>query len=835
MAEPSQQQHQQQQQQQQRPHGHAAGAPRSARPHREWASASLTFAGAQHIVTAATSPASSTQPPPLPSHKRPGGLDAPPPAPPADQGGAPRALARSAVLPAHLGAWGRGRGRSESSPLRRLGPGTRKFTLTASALKTMRRKRTGEEDVFETKPQLRRSKSEECIHTWDLCFVYPAMCGVVLTSAMLERESSGPLERPMAAEQKQKQQQQQSPSAIDDFRRRDSVAFPETAQPAAAGGPRTPVSPAGTARVNGTAELVVRQVFMPFASEDAMRDYISTVMLTHHYVFGTRELIQDLIRGYVSPASVLVAPPPQERMGFVSEDTRVRVLRCLLRWAKWHDEYPTDAKCIEAVVDFLTTKALAHHDPLCRELKKRLERPLALFFEKDNAPEANPLILQLKKLSMESEAELEWPDGDTGSGSPSPVPPGERKRKNSLIASREDVAADVEVKSLAPETDQTIKLRAFVTAYDKRRNECTPEALAAFWMSSPLARSKQKGFKTFRHCFHEAAMDQLKLTKDKVLELGAALAEQKVIRGLHDKKQPFEEGDFTFYFSKKKCKDALAFPDSHIPNGALKEMSFTDIHPLEIARQLSLVEQDIIHAIRVTELSKMAWMQKDEAQRKAEAPNVLRYIAESDKISMWVSAEVVFTANLKQRASILARFIDVAQYCYQMKNWNGMMEVLIGLQHPSVSRLVHTWELLPKSSQVAFANMAKLASPDHNYSQWRELTADVISQPSLPYLALWLKDLFFIEEGNPLFTPAGSNIVNIEKLRLLGRVFETFLLMKQNLFRFKPVPPIMEFLRNGVIRVQDSKILFKSSQDCEPRESAAQAKAHHNKRLASIL
>lgn len=85
-----------------------------------------------------------------------------------------------------------------------------------------------------------------------------------------------------------------------------------------------------------------------------------------------------------------------------------------------------------------------------------------------------------------------------------------------------------------------------------------------------------------------------------------------------------------------------------------------------------------------------------------------------NRISNWVAAEVVMTADFNQRCSKVRKFILTAmvfflpalpstfkltlallsQECYKLNNFNGALAVIAGLNNSSVHRLRRTWEVL---------------------------------------------------------------------------------------------------------------------------------------------
>lgn len=87
-----------------------------------------------------------------------------------------------------------------------------------------------------------------------------------------------------------------------------------------------------------------------------------------------------------------------------------------------------------------------------------------------------------------------------------------------------------------------------------------------------------------------------------------------------------------------------------------KVHTIEDIHPKEMARQITLLASDIYKKIRVAELLKQAWSKKD---KEKNAPNVLHLINRFNKTSLWVASMCVLPETVPARASTISYFIKV--------------------------------------------------------------------------------------------------------------------------------------------------------------------------------
>lgn len=79
--------------------------------------------------------------------------------------------------------------------------------------------------------------------------------------------------------------------------------------------------------------------------------------------------------------------------------------------------------------------------------------------------------------------------------------------------------------------------------------------------------------------------------------------------------------------------------------------------PLELARQWTLLDQEVYSAIRASELLNQAW---NKPTLKHRSPRLLTMIKRFNQLSMFVAGEIVRVENLKERAKIYQRWIDTA-------------------------------------------------------------------------------------------------------------------------------------------------------------------------------
>lgn len=246
----------------------------------------------------------------------------------------------------------------------------------------------------------------------------------------------------------------------------------------------------------------------------------------------------------------------------------------------------------------------------------------------------------------------------------------------------------------------------------------------------------------------------------------------------------------------------------HLGNGNL---GLLDVHPDEMARQMTLVECAFYMRIKSWECLNQAWTKEDKIER---APNIMAMTERFNKVSAWVVTELVTEKDDTTRVARLQRLIEVAHACCAQNNFHGGMEILSGLLTAAAHRLKHTWAVLSPKVQGLFESIKTTLSSEKNYQTLRTHLR-TMSGPCIPYLGMFLTDLTFIEDGTPNELPGG--LINFAKRRSLAQVIREIQQFQQCPFNFEAVPAIQKILENAKPLSTDDA--YKLSLEIAPRGS----------------
>ncbi|KAJ5066070.1 guanine nucleotide exchange factor [Anaeramoeba ignava] len=240
----------------------------------------------------------------------------------------------------------------------------------------------------------------------------------------------------------------------------------------------------------------------------------------------------------------------------------------------------------------------------------------------------------------------------------------------------------------------------------------------------------------------------------------------------------------------------------------VRKLTFMDIHVVELARQLTLQSQKLFSKVKIRELMKMAWTDKN---KKETAPHVVKLIQRFNNLSDWTTTEILKETTDNKRIKIVSRFIKIAHRLFEMQNFNDMMALMSGMQISPIHRLKKMWERIPEKQMTIFKQLDELTNALSGYKRLRDKMLRC-SLPLIPYLGVYLADLAFIEEL-PDFLSA--NLINWAKKRRLYTTIKTIQTYQSVKFNFLFISDISQFL-DSVTVIRNENVHWDLSVKIEP-------------------
>ncbi|PAA50331.1 hypothetical protein BOX15_Mlig000650g1 [Macrostomum lignano] len=167
-----------------------------------------------------------------------------------------------------------------------------------------------------------------------------------------------------------------------------------------------------------------------------------------------------------------------------------------------------------------------------------------------------------------------------------------------------------------------------------------------------------------------------------------------------------------------------------------REFNIMTLHPLELARQITLYMFSLYMRIEPWELVTGDWMKTKEKQLRA--PNVHNLIRYTNRLTWWCCLNVLKTNHLEERRCVLLRIYEIMKYFRSLNNFLGLAALDSVFVNSSIQyiRLQHTWKLIKNGKDNKFLEQVQeLVSNGNTMRQYDELlrTLDTACVPNLRY------------------------------------------------------------------------------------------------------
>lgn len=218
------------------------------------------------------------------------------------------------------------------------------------------------------------------------------------------------------------------------------------------------------------------------------------------------------------------------------------------------------------------------------------------------------------------------------------------------------------------------------------------------------------------------------------------------IRKLIHHKRTSQSNDFEFMPSKEPPPILwwIAGPNEY------KKFDILTLHPIEFARQLTLIEFDLFRAIKPSELIDVRDLgvksRKDDKYESS--PNLRKMTRHFTLISYWVRKCIVETEDFDKRSAIYNRSVEIMGVLRELNNFSGLLSIGSAIESAPIMRLSHTCKTLSSVNAKILDDYREL---NENHQQKLQRDLKKCNPPCIPYLGSYQTKLIHAKEGNKTF------------------------------------------------------------------------------------
>ncbi|CAL1528441.1 unnamed protein product [Lymnaea stagnalis] len=250
--------------------------------------------------------------------------------------------------------------------------------------------------------------------------------------------------------------------------------------------------------------------------------------------------------------------------------------------------------------------------------------------------------------------------------------------------------------------------------------------------------------------------------------------------------------------------------------------------PLVLAQQLTHIELERLSMIGPEEFVQAFTKERLNSdviniQDIKTTHNLESYVQWFNRLSYLVASEITSHIKKKNRVKMIEYFIDVAKECINIGNFNSLMAIIAGMNLSPVTRLKKTWA---KVNRDKLKILEHQMDPSNNFGSYRsclkaamwrsEGAAEEREKIVIPFFSLFVKDLYFLNEGCSSRQEDGT--VNFQKCWQMAKQISDLIAWQQVECPFERNNAVINYVLTTPIYKES--MLSLASYECETAETS---------------
>ena len=190
----------------------------------------------------------------------------------------------------------------------------------------------------------------------------------------------------------------------------------------------------------------------------------------------------------------------------------------------------------------------------------------------------------------------------------------------------------------------------------------------------------------------------------------------------------------------------------------------------EIGEKLISLSKILINKVHRREIYKAIFLKKNKNET---SPNVMENIDKFNRLTFFIIQDILSYDFAKDRAKIIEKWIKIANYCKERKDYNDCVAINSALNNYIITGLKKTMNEISRDKRELLKGISRFCRYQGNYKHLREdMDKLEINDFYIPYLGMILKDLAFYEENSKYLI--NDNLINFEKIEKVQLAVTSF-------------------------------------------------------------